>query len=456
MAACQKHTMKDNPTVIDLFVGGVSLGKMKTSDVNITTCENFDDIAVNPDWAFEDFRSTEQWTHGYHRYPAKFLPNVVQKIIEDHSPKNCNVIADLFAGCGTTLVEAKAHGKESIGTDINPVAQLITKVKTTPVQPEKLQLSYDNLISLFDEYNKDDYANIQKHERLDYWFFPDEKAKIAFLFDKVSRLDVDETIKDFFYVCISHILKNCSRWLQSSTKPQVDPNKIIPDPFEEFKRHCQKMLKSNQTYYDYLIKNGHLTVSCNIRLEDARHTSIDDESVDMIITSPPYVTSYEYADIHQLTGYWMEYVSDLAAFRKQFIGTSYSGNSSLIVNGSVQAQDIVNALAEKGKHIAQDVAQYFNDMQEVAFEMERVLKANGHACIVIGNTKIKEVDIKSAEVFYEFLKNAGLKKVDVIKRSIPHKLMPTLRDSVTGKFSKLDNPNCKKVYPNEYVIIMKK
>lgn len=429
---------------------------LKQSDKETIKHKDFDVYDVDPDWAFEDFRSTEQWTHGYHRYPAKFLPNVVRKIIEEHSPANCRVIADLFAGCGTTLVEAKAHGITSIGTDINPVAKLIAEVKTTPIAPEALRFAYDNLTVCFDEYNEADYANIQKHERLDHWFSPTEKAKIAFLFDKVSRLDVDEAIKEFFYVCISHILKNCSRWLQSSTKPQVDPNKPIPDPFVEFKRHCQKMIKNNGEYYSFLNDNGYLDTPCEILLRDARCTTIDTESVDMIITSPPYVTSYEYADIHQLTGYWMDFIPDMHEFRKQFIGTSYSGNKSFEVSGSEQAQEIVNALAEKSKHIARDVAQYFNDMQEVANEMARILVPDGHACIVIGNTKIKDVQIKSAEVFCELLENAGLIKKEVIKRSIPHKLMPTLRDSKNGKFTKQDNPNCKKVYPNEYIIIMKK
>lgn len=416
----------------------------------------FDDIEVNPDWAFEDFRSTEQWTHGYHRYPAKFLPNVVKKIIEDYSPANCKVIADLFAGCGTTLVEAKAHGIKSIGTDINPVARLITKVKTTPINPQDFHVAYTELVECFDEYNEADYLTIQKHERLDHWFFQSEKAKIAFLFDAVCKLNASDNIKEFFYVSISHILKNCSRWLQSSTKPQVDKNKIIPDPFDEFKRHCQKMIKSNAEFFHHLDKNGCLDTLCDIYLEDARHTSIKSESVDMIITSPPYVTSYEYADIHQLTAYWMDYVTNMLEFRRNFIGTSYSGNSSYEVNGSIQAQEIVNALAEKDKHISRNVAQYFNDMREVAKEMARILVTNGRACIVIGNTKIKDVHIKSAEVFCEFLINAGLTKENVIKRSIPHKLMPTLRDTITGKFAKSDNPNCKKVYPNEYIIIMKK
>ena len=453
MRICKQQTIND----INTYTMG-SKGNYVPTKVNKSSRGylDFDRYNVDPNWAFEDFRSTEQWTHGYHRYPAKFLPNVVRKIIEEHSPSNCRVIADLFAGCGTTLVEAKAHGISSIGTDINPVARLITKVKTTPIAPEVLQPAYDNLIARFDEYNDADYANIQKHERLDHWFYPSEKAKIAFLFDKVSHLDVDVAIKEFYFVCISHILKNCSRWLQSSTKPQVDPNKTIPDPFVEFKRHCQKMIKNNGEYYSFLYNNGYLDTPCSILLRDARDTGINSESVDMIITSPPYVTSYEYADIHQLTGYWMDFIPDMHEFRKQFIGTSYSGNKSFEVSGSEQAQEIVNALAEKSKHIARDVAQYFNDMQEVAIEMARILVPNGHACIVIGNTKIKDVQIKSAEVFCELLENAGLTKEEVIKRSIPHKLMPTLRDSRNGKFTKQDNPNCKKVYPNEYVIIMKK
>lgn len=416
---------------------------------------NFDNIPENREWAFESVRSTEQWTHGYHRYPAKFLPDVVRKIIEEYA-NGSKLIADLFAGCGTTLVEAKVHGISSVGVDINPVAQLITKVKTTPLAPDALQQAYTALVNLFDKYNESDYEDIKKHERIDYWFTPSQKAKIAFLYDKVFHLEVDDDTKDFFYVCISHILKNCSWWLQSGTKPQRDMEKEPEDPFNEFKRHCNKMIGWNEKCYNELSKKGYLGIPCEIHLGDARHTSITSESIDAIITSPPYVTSYEYADIHQLTAYWMEYISDIHEFRKKFIGSSYSGNDSLIVPNSKQAQKIVNDLSENSKHIARDVAQYFNDMQEVAKEMARVLAPNGHACIVIGNTKIKEVQIKSAEVFYGFLRNAGLRMVTVIKRSIPHKLMPTLRDKNTGRFTKLDNPNCKKVYPNEYVIIMKK
>ena len=95
-------------------------------------------------------------------------------------------------------------------------------------------------------------------------------------------------------------------------------------------------------------------------------------------------------------------------------------------------------------------------MNQVAEEMARILKDGGYACVVIGNTTIKEVQIKSAEVFFDFLRGAGLKEKKIIKRNIPYKLMPTLRDKNTGRFTTSENENCKRVYPNEYIIIVQK
>ena len=416
---------------------------------------NFDSIEANPDWAFADVRSTEQWTHGYHRYPAKFLPNVVQKLIETYS-QDTDVVADLFAGCGTTLVEAKVHGRRSVGTDINPIATLITRVKTTPISPALLESEYQKLVSHFVDFEESDFQNKKYHERLEYWFRPTERHKIAYLYQLIDSIQDNDAIREFFLVAVSHILKNCSWWLQSSTKPQRDPNKHIADPFNAFTLHCQRMIKGNQLFYDELFKCGYLDVECEILDADARHVPIEDESVNIVITSPPYVTSYEYADIHQLTGYWMEYFSDISTFRKLFIGTSYSGNRSLDIVDSEIGKQIVSILSQADVRLACDVANYFCDMQAVAKEMFRILKKKGYACIVIGNTTLKNVHVRSAEVFYDFLRKAGFKKVDIIKRNIPNKLMPTLRDKVTGKFTTLDNKDCKRVYPDEYIIIVSK
>ncbi|MDR0613314.1 MAG: site-specific DNA-methyltransferase [Dysgonamonadaceae bacterium] len=414
---------------------------------------DFENIEVCPEWCFNNVRSVEQWTHGYHRYPAKFLPNLVKKLIEEQTTKD-DTIVDLFAGCGTTLVESKIHGRASIGVDINPVAELITKVKTNPVEPAMLSLYFERIADALDKYNPLENENRMVHERIDYWFSPENKARIAFLYDTVLSIK-KRPVQDFFLVSLSHILKNCSRWLQSSTKPQIDPNKKITDPFSTFQLHTKQMLKKNEEFYLYLQENKYLDTKCEIKLEDARKTSIGTNSVGAVITSPPYVTSYEYADIHQLTAYWYNYVANLAEFRKNFIGTFYSQNQQMECN-SKNAQKIVSELQTKDERTAKEVANYFNDMEAVGKEMYRIVKKEGCVCIVIGNTTIKDVKIKSAEVFFEILKSVGFKRNTVIKRSIPHKLMPTIRDKDSGKFTKLDNTNHKLVYPEEYILILKK
>lgn len=415
---------------------------------------NFDEIPVSPEWTFKNVRSAEKWTHGYHRYPAKFLPNIVKKIIEDHTNVG-DTVADVFAGCGTTLVEAKIHGRKSIGVDINPVAQLITNVKTTPITPNKLEESYEKIIKEFDRFNPENYLNVAKHERIDYWFFPDNKKKIAFLYEVILNLEEEQKVRDFFLVALSNILKNCSRWLQTSTKPQIDPVKIPSDPFVSFKRQAKGMLKRNSEFYKELEKLNFLDTECNIYLDDARDTKIDSESVNVVITSPPYVTSYEYADLHQLTGYWFEYVENLLEFRKQFIGTFYSYGE---IEESVSniANQTVKEIAEKHLRTAKEMSNYFMDMTVVSNEMYRILKDEGRAFIVIGDTTFKKVKIRSAEIFAEILKHSGFEIDDVIKRSIPHKLIPTIRDKTTGKFTTLSNKNSKLVYPEEYIIIAKK
>ncbi|GAP68313.1 DNA methylase [Bacteroidales bacterium 6E] len=413
----------------------------------------FHEIQVSPEWCFKNVRSTEQWTHGYHRYPAKFLPNLVKKLIENYTVED-DLVADLFAGCGTTLVEAKVHGRKSFGVDINPVAILITNAKTSPIKPEVLYAKYSQLLSILSENIECKITDHKLHEKLDYWYFPEDKLKIANLYYIILK-EPDESIKNFFLVALSNILKNCSKWLQSSTKPQIDQNKTPADPIKAFKSQVNQMIKRNNQFFDHLTYNGFINVPSEIKLEDARKTSLNANSVSAIITSPPYVTSYEYADIHQLTAYWYEYINDLYGFRKGFIGTFYSLNQELNTH-SFTGQEVVNNLIEKDKRTAKEVANYFNNMYDVGKEMYRILKPEGHVCVVIGNTTLMNVKIKSSEVFAEILQLQGFKIVDIIKRSIPNKLIPTIRDNITGRFSNYDNKNSKLVYPEEYILIAKK
>lgn len=215
------------------------------------------------------------------------------------------------------------------------------------------------------------------------------------------------------------------------------------------------MLRGNTRLFEMLSEKGYLKVPSKVICTDARTIPAKDNSVSLIVTSPPYVTSYEYADLHQLTALWLEYTKDLSDFRKRFIGTSYHNKKDLILNSTL-AENIRKGLLEKDKKTAEEVSTYFSEMNQVFIEMKRILKKGGKTCIVIGNTNLKGIEILNAEVFVEQLQNLGLKIANIIKREIPSKNLPSVRDEKTGKFASITDKNKVSAYPTEYILVMEK
>ncbi len=415
----------------------------------------FSKTKIDYSWSFSDKtrKDTAYITHGYHRYPAKFIPQIVSRLAEKYT-KEGDLIVDPFGGCGTTLVESKIMGRPSVGVDINPVAVLITKAKITPIDPQKIEKAFIALKTKIDTYSKDTKVKAPEHERIDYWFKAEEKRKLAFIFTEISKLK-DQDIRNFFFCAFSNILKNCSIWLQKSNKPTRDPNKKPSDPIPTFYKQIKMMMRGNARFYELSKEKNHIEIPSQVYCMDARTIPAKDNSVSLIVTSPPYVTSYEYADLHQLTALWLEYTKDLSDFRKRFIGTSYHNKKDLVLNSEL-AEKIRNELLKKDKKTAEEVSTYFSEMNQVFAEMKRMLKKGGKTCIVIGNTSLKGVEILNAEVFAEQLQSLGLKIADIIKREIPSKNLPSVRDEKTGKFARISDKNKVSAYPTEYILIMEK
>jgi len=410
---------------------------------------------IDKSWSFSDKtrKDTAYITHGYHRYPAKFIPQIVSRLAEKYTREG-DFIVDPFGGCGTTLVESKVMGRPSIAVDINPVAVLITKAKITAIDPTKIEVEFTKLQKKLETYNKNTKVKAPEHERIDYWFKPEEKRKLAFIFAEISKIK-DQDVQDFFFCGFSNILKNCSIWLQKSNKPTRDFEKQPSEPIKTFAKQIKMMLRGNARLFQLLSEKGYLKIPSKVVCTDARTIPAKDNSISLIVTSPPYVTSYEYADLHQLTALWLEYTKDLSDFRKRFIGTSYHNKKHLTLNSSI-AEDIREKLLKIDKKTAEEVSTYFSEMNQVFVEMKRMLKKGGKTCIVIGNTSLQGVKILNAEVFTEQLQNLGLKVVDVIKREIPSKNLPSVRDQKTGKFVAITDKNKVSAYPTEYILVMEK
>ncbi|PIN89622.1 hypothetical protein COU60_03360 [Candidatus Pacearchaeota archaeon CG10_big_fil_rev_8_21_14_0_10_34_76] len=275
--------------------------------------KKFEGIKEDKSWAFEDSsrKDTPYASHGYHRYPAKFIPQLARRCILENSNEG-DLVIDTFCGCGTTIVESLIYGRKGIGTDINPVAVLISKTKITPIEPDKLNKAKEKLFDLIE--NEEEIKDREFNERIIYWF-PDKKIRLTLfkILKNIKSLRGEELI-NFFLCGFSQILKNCSIWLAKSNKPTRDFNKKQQDPIKTFKRQINSMIRGNLELYNLTL--GKLIKENKIVLSDARKIPTADNSVKMVVTSPPYVTSYEYADLHQLTALWFEYTNNVELLEK--------------------------------------------------------------------------------------------------------------------------------------------
>jgi len=452
------------------------LNKLYSLDITQTTnLQNeiltiFNNLEEDVSWSFENLsrKETSYATHGYHRYPAKFIPQLARRCIEEYSDKS-EIICDPFMGCGTSLVEALISGRKAVGVDINPVAWFITKAKAIPIEPGKLKKEINKIlsdISVFIQFKRNKIKPLKEidiepiildNERIKYWFPHDYiREELGIIFGRINKIE-DQDIRNFCLCAFSQILKNCSVWLMKSVKPTRDLKKKPTDPFQALKKHINYMMKGNEELFKLMPE--HVKQNLNEYLiaerRDARDLPCKSNSVSLIVTSPPYVTSYEYADLHQLTALWLGYTKNVAEFREGFIGSIYKRTSIHDGIKSEIAKKEIEELEEKSKREAEAVRDYFFEMQQCFEEMYRVLKPRGKACIVIGNTELKKVKILNAEVFVEIMLNLGFRIHKIIKRRIPSKILPSTRDSKTGRFTSNHKAD-RLAYAYEYILVMEK
>ncbi len=430
----------------------------------------FECLEEDTSWSFGSLarKDTSYATHGFHKYPAKFIPQLARRCIEEYTEEG-DVVCDPFMGCGTTLVEAAISGRKSIGVDINPVAWLITKAKTTPVNPVRLKEEVEKIlgdISVFIESKKKNQKTLReikikpiipKNGRIDYWFpLQDVKEELGTVLGRISDID-DIHIKNFCLCAFSNVLKGSSVWMMKSIKPTRDKKKKPISPYEAFSRQVRMMMRGNDELYRLLsdaVKNN-LDDHVIVKKGDARNLPREPSSINLIVTSPPYVTSYEYADLHQLTALWLEYAKDLAEFREGFIGSIHKKDFCHDGIKSELAKKEIEELNKMSKRESEAVRNYFFEMQQCFEEMYRVLKPKGKACIVIGDTELRKVPILNAEVFVEIMLNIGFKIHKIIKRRIPSKTLPQTRDSKTGRFT-TNHKADRLAYAYEYILVMEK
>jgi len=410
---------------------------------------NFNTVPIEAYW--NSSNENELKIHKIHAYPAKFPAFVTTKAIKFAKEKglNINTIADIFCGCGTTAFEVKRNNINYWGCDINPVATMIARTKSRQYQIARLFRYYEIITS---KYRKKGVHDVYDDalERLKYWYSKTQYNKLFYLKSLIMENTPQNSDYQLFFLCaFSNILKGASRWLTKSIKPQVDPEKKPIDAYTLFVNQCNKMFKAIE-------KTPQLEQSENkIFTKNFLDNSFSFPMTDMIITSPPYVISYEYADLHQLSSLWLDYTSDYRDLRAGTIGSLHHvynfDEEKLGLN--ITGRKIVRQLFKKEKGKARSVTKYFLDMQKSINKTYTILNKKGMVFFIIGNTEYEGVKIDNVRHLAESMFNTGYREVSVSKRKISQKILTPYRDK-KGKFT--TDSNERKVYNEEFIICGKK
>lgn len=349
-------------------------------------------------WNF-DSEKTNYATHEYHPYPAKFIPQIPNNLIKLFSKKD-DVVYDPFCGSGTTVVESVINGRNAIGNDVNPLAVLISKVKSTYL-PEKrvsrikqilfdievlIDSFYDNP-ALFCSRNSEN-THVIDSPNLEYWFHRDVIKELGIIKRKLLD-EKDNDIKDFLNIAFSGIIVSVSFQDSNTRYVKVEKNIKQKDTFSRFKAAVLRMIKKNHELSPF--KNSRPI----IKIADTRqNTGFKEDTADIAITSPPYPNAYDYHLYHKHRMYWLE--MDPLELKHKEIG----------------------AHANYSKENGFTDIDFAEDMRRSFVEISRILKDNAYFFIVIGDSIIKGKKIKNNELLKDISKKTSLHFQCEIKRNI--------------------------------------
>lgn len=417
-------------------------------------------VELRDDWAFSHLTraETNEVAHSYHKYPAKFIPQLARVLIEKYTDEE-DLIWDPFCGSGTLNLEAFRTNRHSIGTDISPIAVLISRVKTTPLEPEMLSRYSEELLKDINTHMIQSEAFYISEgvlngnvDVLKKWFSKNSLRELGHILWHIKEKKAKKKYREFALCTFSSVLKKSSYWLNSSIKSQIDPEKEPEKPLFYFKKQLKSMEKANNLLYSE-VKNNHPKV--RIFKHNARHRLPSKiQKMDCIITSPPYVVSYDYSDIFKLSTYVLFYHPDYRQFRKTFIGTPLRKNGQRCFNISAPAQPIVNSIRDTG--IRRSLAEYYRDMSVFFKNVKNHLKKNGRLIMVVGDTELRGVKIPNAYLLTKIAIEIGWSLERIYERKIPVKILPAFRDTITGKFTNKENSNCLERYKQEYILALRR
>ncbi len=407
---------------------------------------------INYSWDYRG-ENTKTYTHGIHTYPAMFIPQVARRLLENFSQAG-ETICDIFCGSGSALVESKLLDRNAYGIDLNPFAIFLAKAKTTPINPSKLTNEYFKLLSEIEKIKKRETKK-PIFNNIDFWF----KEKIIIQLAKIKKAILkieDENIRNYFMVSFSETVRLSSNTKNGEFKlVRIKKEKLEnynPDVLGIFKKKTEINIKGMTDFYKDANKKAWTKI---IYGDSSKDNGIKANSIDCIITSPPYGdsrTTVAYGQFSRLSAQWIDIFEDpnkASGVDNELLGGKATKTLEYTLN-SKYLKDSLNKIAKIDEKRAKDVLSFYIGLNDCLKQAYKMLKPKKYFCLVVGNRLVKQVRIPTDFIIAELSEKIGFSCEDVFVRNIPGKRMP-IKNSPTNIVGALEETMNK-----ESVVVLRK
>jgi SAM-dependent methyltransferase len=331
-----------------------------------------------------------------------------------------------MAGSGTTLVTARLRGHEAIGYDRDPLAVLIARSWLTNVNPAETEAKGADIIlrarlrargmSLSNAYPRG--ADDETKAFVRYWFDTTNRVQLAALSDSISRLH-DPSLRDLMWCAFSRLIitKRIGVSLAmdiSHSRPHRSYEKAPVNAFDRFEHAVNQVIKSSP----FSNKTDHSAASMGFA--DARQLPLRENTVDVVITSPPYLNAIDYIRGHKFSLIWMGHsLEKLRGVRTTNVGTETVAKTKEGDTGTENIMQMMCSVNNLSKRNAGMLRGYVRDMRAVLSETKRVLRSGGKAVFVVGNCNLRETFVQNSRGIEGLAAELGMEVSKIRRRPLP-------------------------------------